>query len=405
MEDPINAASGQALSTYDHTDTQPVVKRGDYFGKDLLFWSLSTIGHDEFRPFTINPELNFRALDDCLKSSPKEAARIGQRLYELVSDLAIVNEVYTAVRCQKLRNLQPSETDLKSTYTKPIRREYLNKIQAPNVPELGGKVIGHFKELCIKHPWPGGKHDEQWLIKATGARQCLANYWKTFRFHWARQLRQGGVSEAEISEDIALIYGDLSVEYLADLDEERRIASSYSLPLRKTDETEAKRVPLQTVWGKENQPSTLTSSKTRVKTRKGPQASLPPEQVLTLGGDTDQGPQPLIHLKRENLTVLTHMFSTARDELKRAFTWQHFLNAMIDTGFSVEQGSGSAVSFKQQIQDVNTPERARGSIVFHRPHPDPSIDPVILQSMEKRMRKWFGWHHDIFVEREKSAAE
>lgn len=52
------------------------------------------------------------------------------------------------------------------------------------------------------------------------------------------------------------------------------------------------------------------------------------------------------------------------------------------------QSSGSAVSFKNDM----------GTIVFHQPHPDPTIDPIMLLSMGKRLRKWFGWDAGVFVE-------
>ena len=60
---------------------------------------------------------------------------------------------------------------------------------------------------------------------------------------------------------------------------------------------------------------------------------------------------------------------------------------MVDAGFSVTQGSGSAVSFKNE----------RGVIVFHQPHPEPTIEPVVLLSMGKRLRKWFRWDKDVFA--------
>jgi hypothetical protein len=67
---------------------------------------------------------------------------------------------------------------------------------------------------------------------------------------------------------------------------------------------------------------------------------------------------------------------------------------MVDVGFSVTHRGGSAVSFKGD----------RGVIVFHRPHPEPNIDPVMLSSMGKRLRKWFDWGRDSFVARTKQKA-
>lgn len=63
---------------------------------------------------------------------------------------------------------------------------------------------------------------------------------------------------------------------------------------------------------------------------------------------------------------------------------------MIDANFNAEQGSGSAVRFSSDL----------GSISFHRPHPEPVIDRIMLHSMGKRMRKWFGLSRYVFEVRE-----
>ena len=98
-----------------------------------------------------------------------------------------------------------------------------------------------------------------------------------------------------------------------------------------------------------------------------------------------QRSEPRVLVKHENLKLLTQMY-TSDNGKTRSFSWKHFVQAMADAGFSVTQGSGSAVSFKNDA----------GTIAFHQPHPDPTIDPVMLSSMGKRMRKWFGWDAEAF---------
>jgi hypothetical protein len=91
-------------------------------------------------------------------------------------------------------------------------------------------------------------------------------------------------------------------------------------------------------------------------------------------------------VKAENLRLFAAMFPDGKEQTLRQFSWKHFLQAMVDAGFSVTQCSGSAVSFRANNQ----------AIVFHQPHPETTIDPVILLSMGKRLRKWFGWSSDTF---------
>jgi len=53
---------------------------------------------------------------------------------------------------------------------------------------------------------------------------------------------------------------------------------------------------------------------------------------------------------------------------------------MDDAGFMAANSGGSAVIFTKE---------GEGRIVFHKPHPVAKIDQVILQSMGRRMGKWF----------------
>ena len=39
-----------------------------------------------------------------------------------------------------------------------------------------------------------------------------------------------------------------------------------------------------------------------------------------------------------------------------------------------------------------------GSILFHRPHPDPELSDLMLRMMGKRKNKWCGWTRGSFVE-------
>ncbi|THY14010.1 hypothetical protein D6D01_08212 [Aureobasidium pullulans] len=85
-------------------------------------------------------------------------------------------------------------------------------------------------------------------------------------------------------------------------------------------------------------------------------------------------------------------------EFQRTFSWQHFLGAMVDAGFSIFQSQGSAITLKlNDYSGVGVK-----TIVLHRPHPSPTVNPVMLRRIAKRMEKWFGWHREMFVEKSKS---
>ncbi|KAF4619036.1 hypothetical protein G7Y89_g14811 [Cudoniella acicularis] len=81
--------------------------------------------------------------------------------------------------------------------------------------------------------------------------------------------------------------------------------------------------------------------------------------------------------------------------------WDCFVLAMADpeVGFVARHGAGgSAVQFEP---NETSKWAGKGKIVFHRPHPDSVIDAVMLSSMGKQMRKWFGRSGESFVLEEK----
>lgn len=93
-------------------------------------------------------------------------------------------------------------------------------------------------------------------------------------------------------------------------------------------------------------------------------------------------PKEALTLPRKSYTVFRCMFPETIEERKKSVDWITFLSAMENAGFSVETRNGLAVTFEW-------PERGR--ILFHRPHPEPTIDSVMLKSTGKRLSKSFGW--------------
>jgi hypothetical protein len=69
--------------------------------------------------------------------------------------------------------------------------------------------------------------------------------------------------------------------------------------------------------------------------------------------------------------------------------WNKFIDSMTEAGFAAKYGGGSIVTFENIT--------GGGKIRFHRPHPEPTIDPIMLQSMGKRPNGWFGWDRETFA--------
>jgi hypothetical protein len=67
---------------------------------------------------------------------------------------------------------------------------------------------------------------------------------------------------------------------------------------------------------------------------------------------------------------------------------------MAKAGFISRRSGGSAVTFEPSGESNWF---GQASIVFHRPHPNSTIDPIMLFSIRNRMKKWFGWGQDTLV--------
>lgn len=71
----------------------------DWFPHDILYWSISCMGHDQYRPFTMDPSLNFRIIDYICRTDPKEASRMDQNLVDELADMAALNTISTNIQC------------------------------------------------------------------------------------------------------------------------------------------------------------------------------------------------------------------------------------------------------------------------------------------------------------------
>ncbi|KAF2750954.1 hypothetical protein M011DRAFT_507399 [Sporormia fimetaria CBS 119925] len=98
-------------------------------------------------------------------------------------------------------------------------------------------------------------------------------------------------------------------------------------------------------------------------------------------------------VNKRSYGTLRAMFPNTPEERRKEVDWDVFVAALGEAGFAARSGGGSMVSFKERA--------GTGTIIFHKPHPTPKIDPIMLQSMGKRMNKWFRWHRGVFAVVEK----
>jgi hypothetical protein len=178
--------------------------------------------------------------------------------------------------------------------------------------------------------------------------------------------------------------------------------------------------PLQTQWGAavdENKSQFCAKSKAKIR---GKEANASLEDEMDNLAVIEKSPPPMpdsfidpisdsITRRQEQMlqirvvapkktrTILRQMFLDDPDnEVKyEDVPWDRFVLAMDQIGFVKRHKGGSAVLFEPNSKCKWYP--SGGKAVFHRPHPDPTLTPLILKFMGKRMHKRFGWSAETFV--------
>lgn len=98
---------------------------------------------------------------------------------------------------------------------------------------------------------------------------------------------------------------------------------------------------------------------------------------------------PTITVPKKTHATSRYMFPETEEERQKDVPWDTFVVGMGEAGFVAKNGGDSIVSFEEQ--------NGEGKINFHKPHPDPVIDPIVLRTMGRRLNKWFGWTRETFV--------
>ncbi|KAF7187311.1 hypothetical protein HII31_11399 [Pseudocercospora fuligena] len=245
--------------------------------------------------------------------------------------------------------------------------------------------------------WPKSRNNITSLEKAIECRARLGRLWDGVKKARNRSSIDGECSDLATSRVTfsSLIAFDSEPSYLALIEKEH---SLYSLERGKVAAAaEAELLQLESTqadWSSTVEVGPVCHKQTKAKAKRlnGPTQSSLDEG--TLRGDTNVQPQhdprvPAIEVKKESLSVFRKIFSTS--ESQSNLRWTVFVQAMVDAGFKATEASGSAVNFSN----------SSGSICFHRPHPEPLLDPIMLHNVARRLQKWFGFSLESFVERKK----
>jgi len=76
---------------------------------------------------------------------------------------------------------------------------------------------------------------------------------------------------------------------------------------------------------------------------------------------------------------------------KGSMKWDVFVKAMTEIGFTIDSSTaGSSVRF-------DPPNPQDKSITIHKPHPDPTLPPILIKKIGKRLRERYDWKVDQFI--------
>lgn len=177
------------------------VSTDDYFPDDMLYWAVSSLGHDQYRPLSMDPSLNFAIIDHLCRTDRKEAARISQSLLVQLSDMAVLFDILESIRLRPVGAYRVTQKQTDKLLQEEWRDQFIRKMNAPFGDNEVGDKLGEFLERpCTQFPWPRGRKGLEWLQEAEAAQEALDVFWSEMRLLWARRLRQqGGCTEAYVS--------------------------------------------------------------------------------------------------------------------------------------------------------------------------------------------------------------
>ncbi|KAK3627149.1 hypothetical protein LTR56_019363 [Elasticomyces elasticus] len=266
--------------------------------------------------------------------------------------------------------------------------------------------IARLLRAFAETPWPKskGRKDLAWLYAATESRNKLAAFWDALR----EELRQAQVAAGLNMERSALgtFDFDSEPEHLAYLEHERAECEEASRLAEANALAALQRLSVahddDAIWSASSESGPVRRKQTKAKASRargscedeGANEATASSANDTTSSSEDEASSTKapIFVKQDSISTFHKMFRSDSAE-GGGVRWSQFVQAFEDAGFTPTTGGGggSSVSFSSDV----------GTIVFHRPHPDPVIDPVMLHGMGRRMRRRFGWCRERFLVRPK----
>ncbi|KAK3708895.1 hypothetical protein LTR37_011225 [Vermiconidia calcicola] len=386
-----------------HVHTEPNVT----FRTDPLFWNILSLCQYDFdlaRPASFYLEFIGHILPD---SDKQEACRVTQKLYDHLSDVAAIDDALSMIRYHRSYTLSSAAetetliyTQTDSAYCHKMLYWYTKLACSVESERLWDKLC-----LFMDLPQPSVVLCRDNLKQVQGLHSALSAYWQQARVVIDAQLiPEEAFGDAIIQKNVVRQLSFCSTQecqllvqreqrsLLQAIEAQEREQRSATGALQEY-QTSPRRLPEEI----ETQFSTLQITKPKAKVKKRrPLQQTPSESSATsapTAPNPNVAPVDRLTVSAKSIGIFHQMFSTYTS-IKACTRWEDFVAAMVDAGCSATHNGGSAVTFEDE-------RYGKGSIVVHRPQPTPSLDPIMLRSIGKRLTRRLGWTEDTFAEREK----
>ncbi|KAI0425670.1 hypothetical protein F5Y09DRAFT_352109 [Xylaria sp. FL1042] len=354
---------------------------------DRLAWCiLNLCKKPNTAPYVFNNALLFRYFQHHLSvSSFQEKTRVSEFMYRWMDDMVAFSDILSLIRLERPR---AECANVKAIVKLAYREEWQFQEEYHGNLNSMDTLLRDFFEA---EP-PSGNKDLRWLQRSRATRKILESFWEaTYEFLSKAYEKEYNLSKDLVQQMLQVIKPTQSDEHqqavsaeeakiLAEIERQKITQETPSHFTRSHDET------LKAIATEEPRKEKI---KTRPQERNQTDGIIPQE----LTDNQTKTPQPgeppiLVRTSKRALNTIRLMFPSTPEEASRSLQWTDFVYAMSDMGFIARYNGGSAVSFEADGQR---------RIVFHKPHPEPKIAPVMLQVMGARMNKWFGWERENFV--------
>ncbi|KAI0894764.1 hypothetical protein F4806DRAFT_503257 [Annulohypoxylon nitens] len=339
------------------------------FENDPLDWLLMQLGQAQYQNALHDHAMLLSFIQDHLsRCSSKEKARLDEGVYQDLSELWACHEMLAAVRLSRprFRSLPPREEkdrdDDASKRKHKLMRERLERIGKGLIRDFYGRPLS-------------GQRNLEWLQQFRANRVALETFWDSMR---------------DLCQEKLMPHTDKTQEYVDGIrSEDDRILADIE---RNEAEPMLRNLTLydlgQTFKGEVQRPREKIKSRPESSGVQSTETTTLGNPIPAIGPESCLETNEAIAVDEQSLKLFGHMFPKTAEESAKTVGWNEFVRAICYAGFKARNNGVSAVLF-ESIDG--------GKIVFHKPHPTAKIDPIMLQSMGRRMTKWFGWNRGRFI--------